>query len=74
MADRWEYKSIMVGGPSLEDELRPLGEQGWEVVGFAPVLYSPSNYVHDRYVKDIILTVTEWSAGLYRILLKRRKP
>jgi hypothetical protein len=75
--DKWEYKSIIVGGPSLESELAPLGDQGWEAVGFVPVVHDPTNNTGHHNQMDggwVITTVTQWSAWSYRVLLKHRKP
>jgi len=76
MAEQWEYKSVLCnGGDDMEATLMPLGANGWEAVGFAPVVSDPSSYtITDKYHPDVIATVTQWSASTYRILLKRRKP
>ncbi len=74
MADQWEYKSALCnGGDDMEAVLAPLGAQGWEAVGFAPVVNNPTNYTVDGIHRDVIVTVTQWSAVQYRVLLKRRK-
>jgi hypothetical protein len=36
---RWEYREVICDGPALlgEVELNRMGEEGWELVGIAPV-------------------------------------
>lgn len=68
--DRWEYKSFLAEGPKLEEFLRPWGDQGWEVVNFAPVTHEFA----DRFYAPPNWAVSKWNATQYRILLKRRKP
>lgn len=53
----------------METTLTELGEEGWEAVGFAPVVHQES-----QRSKDLSPLVTEWFAAEYRVLLKRRKP
>lgn len=66
MTDRWEYKSILCdGGDKMEEILIPLGEAGWEAVGFATVQLGATQVGYG--------TVGQWTAQKYRILLKRRK-
>lgn len=60
----WEYKSLICEGPVMEATLTALGEQGWESVGFAPVVQETRQSHFGT-----TLTATE-----YRVLLKRRKP
>ncbi|HEY7340668.1 MAG TPA: hypothetical protein VH591_07295 [Ktedonobacterales bacterium] len=75
MAEQWEYKSVLCsGGDNMEAVLTPLGAQGWEAVGFAPVVINPTNYTQISQYNETIATVTQWSAVQYRVLLKRRKP
>lgn len=78
MAEHWEYKFLLCeGGENMEATLAPLGAEGWEAVGFAPVLNVPTKFTHapksEGESESIILTVTEWGAQVYRVLLKRRK-
>jgi hypothetical protein len=77
MADQWEYKSVLCnGGDNMEATLAPLGTQGWEAVGFAPVVNIPTKYTQEPGFPGewVIKTVTQWNATQYRVLLKRRKP
>jgi|GEM_PF-1635688 hypothetical protein len=75
MAEQWEYKSVLCNGDDdMEAVLAPLGAQGWEAVGFAPVLNNPTKWTYPAYQPNVISTVTQWSAVQYRVLLKRRKP
>ena len=69
--DRWEYKSILCEGPTMENMLAQLGEQGWEAVGFVAVSLSAED---SRSAMSFgIFMVTKWGASQYRVLLKRRK-
>jgi hypothetical protein len=69
--EEWEY--TFVTGTNLESELDRLGAQGWEAVGFAPLAYSPTDRVFDKYT-NLTVVVTQWSSSQYAVLLKRRKP
>lgn len=72
--ETWVYMSILSDGPSLEETMRPLGEQGWEAVGFAPVILHASTTTSFGIPETHPSVVTEWRAEKYRVLLKRRKP
>jgi hypothetical protein len=67
--DKWEYKSLLCDGPSMDTTLATLGEEGWEAVGFAPVVHRDA----ERSM-DYLSIVREWLTAEYRVLLKRRKP
>jgi hypothetical protein len=71
--ETWEYKSVLCNaGDDMETTLVPLGEQGWEAVGFAPVA-QVSAKTRQTSMLGVYL-VEQWTAKQYRVLLKRRKP
>src|SRR5882672_5293973 len=45
----WEYKKIVTPGIGIAPELSKLGEEGWEVVGYAFAKYSPSGHGNDEH-------------------------
>jgi len=67
--DEWEYKFLLCDGPHMEPTLAELGKQGWEAVGFTPVIQWASS---TGTCASNTLYVTEWTAQQYRVLLKRR--
>lgn len=67
--EKWEYHTLLCAGADLGTSLAALGEQGWEAVGFAPVVHKAT----DTWIGSMnIQFVTEWTAQQYRVLLKRR--
>ena len=68
--EMWEYKSLLCDGQTMEATLTALGGQGWEAVGFAPVVH---NWSSSENFGMGTTGVTQWSASQYRVLLKRRK-
>ena len=41
--EQWEYLTFLATGPELESRLSQLGEEGWELVGFAPSAQTASS-------------------------------
>ena len=69
--EKWEYISLRCDGPTMETTLTELGEEGWEAVGFAPVVHQEAGRENSLYG---FTWVTKWTTAEYRVLLKRRKP
>ena len=69
--DMWDYKAIQCTGADLETVLIPLGEQGWEVVGFAGSEYAAHRRTNAP--SSGIVAAKQWGAAEYWVLLKRRK-
>ena len=47
-AARWDYKKIVTPGIGITPELSKLGEEGWEVVGYAFAKYPQPGHGNDE--------------------------
>ena len=71
--ETWEYLTFLASGPELEAQLPQLGDEGWELVGFALAAQGASS-VHKQYGWwQWFWYVDKWNATQYRAVFKRRK-
>jgi hypothetical protein len=71
--EQWEYLTFLASGPELETRLPQLGDDGWELAGFAPAAHGASGTQRRYSWWQWIWYVDKWNATQYRVVFKRRK-